>query len=78
MTSAKSAVLVGVFISVTTVPAAGYAAVAAVVGEWSRCLSSVAQLAVNLTGIVVAAAAVLALRRRAWTTPDVGRPLSAG
>jgi uncharacterized hydrophobic protein (TIGR00271 family) len=36
MTSAKSAVLVGVFISVTTVPAAGYASVAAILGEWSR------------------------------------------
>ena len=64
MTSAKSAALVGVFISVTTVPAAGYVAVAAVIGDWARSLESLGQLAVNLVGIVVAAAAVLAVRRR--------------
>jgi uncharacterized hydrophobic protein (TIGR00271 family) len=78
MTSAKSAALVGVFISVTTVPAAGYAAVAAVLGEWDICLRSVAQLAVNLVGVVVAAALVLAVRNRRRRARDVGRPLSAG
>ncbi|GAA4848010.1 DUF389 domain-containing protein [Saccharopolyspora rosea] len=64
LTSAKSAVLVGVFISVTTVPAAGYAVVAATLGDWWQCLGSTAQLAVNLLGIVTAAAAVLVVRRR--------------
>ncbi|GAA1276976.1 DUF389 domain-containing protein [Saccharothrix xinjiangensis] len=78
MTSAKSAALVGVFISVTTVPAAGYAAVAAVLGEWDICLQSVAQLAVNLVGVVVAAALVLAVRHRHGRARDVGRPLSGG
>jgi hypothetical protein len=33
---------VGVFISVTTVPAAGYAAVAAIIADWGRSLQSVA------------------------------------
>jgi uncharacterized hydrophobic protein (TIGR00271 family) len=78
MTSAKSAALVGVFISVTTVPAAGYASVAAILGEWSRFAQSVGQLAVNLAGIVLAASVVLILRRETWTTRDAGRPLSAG
>jgi uncharacterized hydrophobic protein (TIGR00271 family) len=78
MTSAKSAALVGVFISVTTVPAAGYASVAAILGEWSRFTGSVVQLAINLVGIVLAAALVLILRRETWTTRDAGRPLSAG
>ena len=78
MTSAKSAVLVGVFISVTTVPAAGYASVAAILGQWDRFGGSVGQLAVNLVGIVLAAAAVLVLRRETWTTRDAGRPLSSG
>ncbi|SFJ69266.1 uncharacterized hydrophobic domain-containing protein [Amycolatopsis sacchari] len=78
MTSAKSAALVGVFISVTTVPAAGYAAVAAVTGDWRRSLESVAQLVVNLIGIVAAAAVVLALRRRGQRVRTGGRPLSAG
>jgi hypothetical protein len=35
-----------------------------VVGEWGRCLGSLAQLVVNLTGIVAAAALVLLLSRR--------------
>ena len=64
LTSTKSAALVGVFISVTTVPAAGFAAVAAVLGDWRRCASSTAQLAVNLAGIVLAAMLVLWLRRK--------------
>jgi hypothetical protein len=63
---------------VTTIPAAGYAAVAAVLGEWQRCLSSLGQLVVNLVGIVAAAAFVLLLRRRTWTSADNGRPLSTG
>ena len=78
MTSAKSAALVGVFISVTTVPAAGYAAVAAVTGDWQRSLQSVGQLVVNLVGIVIAAAAVLAIRRRGQRVQASGRPLARG
>lgn len=53
-TSQKSAALVGVFISVTTVPAAGYVAVAAVLGEWRQVGGSALQLLINLIGIVVA------------------------
>ncbi|MFB9902976.1 DUF389 domain-containing protein [Allokutzneria oryzae] len=81
LTSAKSAALVGVFISVTTVPAAGYAAVAAVLGNWDKALSSTAQLAVNLVGIVVAATLVLWFRYRQSRSGQGGehrRPLAAG
>ena len=59
LVSAKSAALVGVFISVTTVPAAGFAVVAATVGDWAVAGQSAAQLAVNLVGIVVAGVLVL-------------------
>lgn len=78
MTSAKSAALVGVFISVTTVPAAGYASVAAILGDWAKAADSVGQLVVNLVGIVVAAVVVLLVRRATWRTVDAGRPLSTG
>lgn len=64
LVSAKSAALVGVFISVTTVPAAGFAVVAASVGEWDVAVESAAQLAINLVGITVAGVLVLAMRRR--------------
>jgi uncharacterized membrane protein len=60
--SSKSAALVGVFISVTTVPAAGFAVVAAILGDWGVAAQSAAQLAVNLVGIVVAGVLVLIAR----------------
>ncbi|RDH75098.1 DUF389 domain-containing protein [Mycolicibacterium moriokaense] len=63
LVSAKSAALVGVFISVTTVPAAGFAVVAATVGDWDIAAESAAQLAVNLVGIVLAGILVLWVRR---------------
>lgn len=64
LVSAKSAALVGVFISVTTVPAAGFAVVAATMGSWRIAALSTGQLAINLVGIVVAASFVLTLHRR--------------
>ncbi|MFC4126888.1 DUF389 domain-containing protein [Nocardia rhizosphaerae] len=70
LVSAKSAALVGVFISVTTVPAAGYAVVAATLGEWHRALLSAGQIAVNLVGIVVAGVLVLWLRPRTASLPE--------
>jgi uncharacterized hydrophobic protein (TIGR00271 family) len=77
LTSAKSASLVGVFISVTTVPAAAFASVAFVEGRYLQALESAAQLAINLLGIVVAAVAVLLLWRRSHPRGG-GRRLSAG
>ena len=77
LTSAKSAALVGVFISVTTVPAAAFAVVAATTGEWRTAGESTLQLALNLIGIVLAAVLVLVLRTR-HSRADLGRPLSQG
>jgi Domain of unknown function (DUF389) len=65
LVSAKSAALVGVFISVRTVPAAGFAVVAATVGDWAVAAQSAAQLAVNLVGIVLAGVLVLWVRQLA-------------
>ncbi len=59
LVSAKSSALVGVFISVTTVPAAGFAVVAATVGDWDIAAKSATQLGVNLAGIVLAGVLVL-------------------
>lgn len=61
--SSKSAALVGVFISVTTVPAAGYAVIAATLGQWRVAAESAGQLVINLVGIVVAGIAVLLIHR---------------
>jgi uncharacterized hydrophobic protein (TIGR00271 family) len=78
ITSAKSAGLVGVFISVTTVPAAAFASVALVEGHFDEALSSVLQLAVNLVGIVVAAAVSLMVSLRLRRRKRLGRALSSG
>jgi uncharacterized hydrophobic protein (TIGR00271 family) len=64
LTSQKSGVLVGVFISVTTVPAAGFAAVAAVAGQWYQSGGALLQLLINFAGITVAGTIALWLRRR--------------
>ncbi|HEY2223244.1 DUF389 domain-containing protein [Actinomycetospora sp.] len=74
-----SGVLVGVFISVTTVPAAGFAAVAAVLGAWPQALGSLLQLGVNVVGIVLAGLLVLLIagargrRRTPRTRPRTRR-----
>jgi uncharacterized hydrophobic protein (TIGR00271 family) len=69
LTSAKSAALVGVFISVTTIPAAGNLALALVFGRFHDAGGSALQLLINLTGIVAAAYLVL-LARGHSRTPD--------
>jgi uncharacterized hydrophobic protein (TIGR00271 family) len=73
LVSARSAALVGVFISVTTVPAAGFSVVAAILGDWDVAAKSVLQLAVNLVGIVIAGVLVLVLRLRSTLIPRVAQ-----
>jgi len=51
-----------VFISVTTIPAAGNAALALVFGNYHEAAGSALQLIINLTGIVLAAYLVLLAR----------------
>lgn len=78
LTSAKSAALVGVFISVTTVPAAAFASVALVEGRFQQAAESMVQLVVNILGIIVAAVAVLFLSRRVAGRQKRLRRLSPG
>ena len=78
LTSAKSASLVGVFISVTTVPAAAFASVALVEGRWAEAAGSALQLLVNIVGIVLAAVAVLLLSRGSADRRRGLRPAASG
>jgi uncharacterized hydrophobic protein (TIGR00271 family) len=66
LTSAKSGALVGVFISVTTVPAAGEMALALALGGGPEFVRAATQLGINLAGITVAATATLAVQRAVW------------
>ncbi|MGH3824947.1 MAG: DUF389 domain-containing protein [Pseudonocardiaceae bacterium] len=77
LTSARSAVLIGVFISVTTVPAAAFAVVATTTGAWRMAAESTLQLLVNLVGITLAGMLVLILRTRR-DDRELGRPLTQG
>ncbi|ETK33186.1 DUF389 domain-containing protein [Microbispora sp. ATCC PTA-5024] len=73
ITAGKSSALVGVFISVTTVPAAGYMAVALALGRWPEVGGSLLQLAVNVSGMVVAGTATLFLQRFLWGRTGAAR-----
>jgi uncharacterized hydrophobic protein (TIGR00271 family) len=71
LSTAKSGALIGVLISVTTIPAAANIGVTAAYGDWVNFRGSAAQLAINLGAILVAGTTVLSLqrllyRRRKW------------
>jgi uncharacterized hydrophobic protein (TIGR00271 family) len=66
LTSAKSSALVGVFISITTVPAVGTIGLALAVGAWGEAGSSLVQLLVNLAGLVLAGTATLLVQLLVW------------
>ncbi len=66
LTSAKSGALVGVLISVTTIPAAAAIGVAAAFADWPDVWGAVAQLAINLTAIVLAGVVTLSVQRRVF------------
>jgi uncharacterized hydrophobic protein (TIGR00271 family) len=63
LSTAKSGALIGVLISVTTIPAAANIGVAAAYRDGDAWTGSMGQLALNLTSIVVAGTAVLAFQR---------------
>jgi uncharacterized hydrophobic protein (TIGR00271 family) len=66
LTSAKSGALVGVLISVTTIPAAANIGLAAAYGDADESLGALAQLGVNLTAILVAGIATLFIQRKLY------------
>jgi uncharacterized hydrophobic protein (TIGR00271 family) len=63
LSTAKSGALIGVLISVTTIPAAANIAIAAVYGDWDAFGGSSAQLAINLAAILLAGTATLYVQR---------------
>jgi uncharacterized hydrophobic protein (TIGR00271 family) len=66
LTNAKSGALVGVLISVTTIPAAANIGVAFAFAEWSEWRGAMAQLAVNLAAIFLAGLVTLYVQRRLY------------
>ncbi|MYS38497.1 putative hydrophobic protein (TIGR00271 family) [Streptomyces sp. KhCrAH-43] len=68
LTSAKSGALIGVAISVTTVPAAANAAVAFSYRDYGQMTGSVQQLLANLGGIIAAGTLTLLAQKALWRT----------
>jgi uncharacterized hydrophobic protein (TIGR00271 family) len=66
LTAGKSSALVGVFISVTTVPAAGNLAVAVALLHWNEVGGSLLQLGVNLSGMIIAGMVTLLAQKAGW------------
>ncbi len=64
LTSTKSGALIGVLISVTTIPAAANIAVGVAFGDSSEALGAAAQLAINLIAITLAGVVTLFVQRR--------------
>lgn len=73
LTSAKGSGLIGVFISVTTIPASGNIALGLAYGIWSQVLGSGAQLVVNIAGMAIAGWLTLLLQQRIWTRTTLGK-----
>ncbi len=67
LTSDRVGGLSGVFISVTTIPAAGNVALALAFGAWPEAWGSALQLVINLLGMALAGWATLALQQAVWS-----------
>ncbi len=73
LTSARVGGLSGVFISVTTIPAAGNVALGLAFGSGSEIWGSSLQLLVNLSGMALAGWATLALQQAVWSRVSAHR-----
>jgi len=73
LTSARVGGLSGVFISVTTIPAAGNVGLGLAFGAWHEVWGSSLQLLVNLSGMALAGWATLALQQAVWSRVSLHR-----
>lgn len=73
LTSARVGGLSGVFISVTTVPAAGNVGLGLAFGAWHEVWGSSLQLLLNLSGMALAGWATLALQQAVWSRVSMHR-----
>jgi uncharacterized hydrophobic protein (TIGR00271 family) len=64
LTSAKSGALIGVLVSVVTIPAAANVGVAAAYSDWGEFGGALAQLSINLGGMILSGITTLWVQRR--------------
>lgn len=77
LTTSKSGPLVGVFISVTTVPSVGTIALCLGTGVWSEVGPAAAQLSLNVLGLLVSGTLTLLVQRLVWSRIQGSRKASA-
>jgi uncharacterized hydrophobic protein (TIGR00271 family) len=82
LTEGRGGTLIGVLVSVTTIPAVANMGVAAAYGEWTEVGGAAAQLAINVVGLVTAGVVTLAVQSRFTTrvrarrhAPSYGRAI---
>ncbi|MGW1819407.1 DUF389 domain-containing protein [Streptomyces sp. NPDC002125] len=66
LTEARTSALLGVFISVTTIPAAAAISVSTAFASWSEAWGSLVQLLVNIVVLIVVGAGALRFQRAIW------------
>jgi uncharacterized hydrophobic protein (TIGR00271 family) len=69
LTEARSGALVGVLVSVTTIPAVANVGVAAAYREWSEVVGAMLQLGLNVVALAAAGVATLTVQHRATNGP---------
>jgi uncharacterized hydrophobic protein (TIGR00271 family) len=67
LTTAKSGALIGVLISVTTIPAAANVGVVAAYADWATFRGSLGQLGINVAALLVAGTLTLTVQRAIYT-----------
>lgn len=73
LTSSRVGGLSGVFISVTTIPAAGNVALGLAFGLWDEVRGSALQLLVNIVGMAVAGSLTLLFQQTVWSRVSAAR-----
>jgi uncharacterized hydrophobic protein (TIGR00271 family) len=79
LSESRASTLIGVFVSVTTIPAAADLGLSTAFGSWPEAKGSLFQLLLNIGLLIVVGAAVLVLQRRIWrriSAPGGRLPLS--
>ena len=69
LSEARSASLIGVLVSVTTIPAVGNIGAATAYGEWSEVGGAAMQLALNVVGLILAGVVTLVVQARMTAAP---------
>ena len=73
---ARASALIGVFISVTTIPAAAAMGLSAAFGQWHEAWGATEQLVLNVVILLAVGVVALVLQRRFWRGRDDARRLA--